>query len=124
MHTQTLEGRRILVAEDEYLIADDLSQALRQAGVEVIGPFGSVAAALDAVEQELAMDAAVLDVNLAGEHVFPVADRLASRGIPFIFTTGYEDLASASGYRDVPKLEKPIGLRELLSAIARLVSES
>jgi hypothetical protein len=57
MHTQTLEGRRILVAEDEYLIADDPSQVLRQAGVEVIGPFGSVAAALDAVEQEVAMDA-------------------------------------------------------------------
>jgi DNA-binding NtrC family response regulator len=122
MQTRNLEGRRILVAEDEYLIADDLSQALQRAGVEVIGPFGSVAAALDAVERDVPMDAAVLDVNLAGERVFPVADRLASRGIPFVFTTGYEDLASASTYRDVPKLEKPIGLRELLSAIARLVS--
>jgi len=103
-----LQGLRILVAEDEYLLADDLRGALIDAGVEVVGPVPSVAEAAALISTETALDAALLDVNLRGEMVFAIADTLEVRGIPFAFVTGYGLAAIPGRYAHVTVLEKPI----------------
>jgi hypothetical protein len=81
---------RVLLAEDEFLIAEDLASALSAAGATVIGPAYSVAGALRLIESCGALDGAVLDVNLKGEAAFPIADALLGRGVPFVITTGYD----------------------------------
>jgi CheY-like chemotaxis protein len=85
-----LSGWRVLLVEDEFLIAEDLASVLSAAGATVVGPAYTVAGALSLIESGDALDGAVLDVNLKGEAVFPVADALLSRSIPFVFTTGYD----------------------------------
>src|SRR4051794_18564375 len=86
-----LRGRRLLVVEDEYLIAASLARELEGRGAEVVGPAGSVRDALALVEAEGdRLDGAVLDINLRDERVYPVADALVARGVPFIFLTGYD----------------------------------
>ncbi len=115
-----LEGRRLLVVEDEYVVAADLADWLADLGVEVIGPAGSVADALDLIDrQHLPLDGAVLDINLGGGQVFPVADRLLANGVPFLFVTGYDCPAVPDAYKQVPRHEKPFDramLTRLLSA--------
>ncbi|MGU3362955.1 response regulator [Methylobacterium sp. M6A4_1b] len=83
-----LSGRRVLVVEDEYFLADELDQALEEAGATVLGPAPSVRAALDLLESGPAPDVATVDVNLGGEMAYPVAEALLARGVPFLFTTG------------------------------------
>lgn len=107
MTEQNLDGSRILIVEDEYFLADDLSEALREAGAEVLGPIPSVDAATAFVTGGAAIDAAILDINLHGEMVFPVADALRDRGIPFAFVTGYDQSAVPDRFAEVPRLEKP-----------------
>ena len=85
MVDQVLRGTRILVVEDEYLLADDLNNALADAGAHVLGPAASVEDATALIGNEATIDAAILDVNLRGDMVFPLADALRERGIPFAF---------------------------------------
>ncbi|RDI53594.1 response regulator [Microvirga subterranea] len=108
-----LRGRRILVVEDEYMMADDLQYDLEKAGAKVVGPVPSVADALRLLATEDAIDGAILDVNLRGEKAYPVADVLRDRGIPFVLATGYEQWALPGAYKDVPRCEKPVDLRHL-----------
>jgi DNA-binding response OmpR family regulator len=110
---------RVLVVEDEALIAMDLEAALLRAGYAVVGPAATVAAgtALAATEP---LRAAVLDVNIAGELVFPVADALARRRVPFLFVTGYGPEALPSRFRDRPLLRKPCLHRAVLAALKGL----
>ena len=84
---RTPRGRRILVGEDEIIVAVDVEYTLDDFGAEVIGPAANLAEALSLVG-DAQIDAAVLDVDLAGQDVFPVAERLATRGVPFLFHTG------------------------------------
>ena len=85
------DGRCLLLVEDEYIIADDLALSLEQLGFEVVGPAGSVQEALDLVRRNGdRLDGAVLDINLRGERAYPIADALSDRGVPFVFTTGYD----------------------------------
>ena len=120
-----LVGRRVLVVEDEYLIAIELKRWLQEAGVEVIGPVPDAEQALDLIEDEGAPDAAVLDVNLGvGETVYPVADRLAALGVPFLFATGDVRSRNALGYGDRLRLEKPIIAPELLRAVESLLADA
>jgi CheY-like chemotaxis protein len=115
-----LHGRRLLVVEDEYLVADDFALRLEDAGAIVVGPAASVQDALELVKTEGAtLDAAVLDVNLAGELVYPVADELASRGVPFVFATGYDASAITSAYADAPHCEKPLDPALLVRALSK-----
>ncbi|MCQ4190789.1 response regulator [Methylocystis suflitae] len=83
----TLSGRRILIVEDEYIIAADLAQLLEGLGAKV-GPAGSVADALALIARQPAIDVALLDVTLGSEKIFPVADVLQARGVAFVFATG------------------------------------
>jgi CheY-like chemotaxis protein len=98
--------------EDEPLVALNLSQSLAELGFSVAGPFSTLAKAVTAAE-EMEFDAALLDVNLSGETVYPVADILASKNIPFAFITGYGTSALTSKYADAPVLQKPIDQQAL-----------
>ena len=120
-----LVGRRVLVVEDEYLIAIELKRWLQEAGADVVGPVAGVEQALDLIEDDGAPDVAVLDINLgAGETVGPVADRLAALGGPFLFATGDVRRRNNSGYADRPRLEKPIIAPELVRSLSELLGAS
>lgn len=117
--THSLHGRSLLVVEDEYFIAADLAGSLEDIGIEVIGPVGSVEEALELVESAGArLDAAVLDINLRNERVYPVADALAARGVPFVFTTGYDADAIPSAYATAPRCQKPIDKAQLIRLLS------
>jgi CheY-like chemotaxis protein len=104
----SLGGRRLLVVEDDYMIAADLASALQEYGAQVIGPAGSIENALDLLAADCTIDGAVLDINLRGKHAYPVADALRARGVPFIFTTGYDAWTIPDVYAGVPRVEKPV----------------
>lgn len=113
-----LQGRRVLLVEDEFLIASDLAQLLRQQGAEVLGPASTVRGALALLRDAPAPDGAVLDVNLRGEMAFPVADALRDRGVPFVFATGYTNEMIPVRYASVPCCEKPFDGPEIVRALA------
>jgi CheY-like chemotaxis protein len=108
----------VLLVEDEYLIAIDLADMLEGRGVEVIGPAGTVEDALELVASEGSrLDGAVLDINLHGVRVYPVAEALAARGVPFVFTTGYDAMAVPESFSGVPRWEKPVEKALLAKAL-------
>ena len=119
--TAALAGRRILVVEDEPLIAMMAAVALEEAGCTVVGPAPTLAEALRLAEEER-LDAAVLDRNLGGQYSDPVAERLRERGIPFAVVTGYADTGLLPDFADVPLLAKPFEPDKLVALVARLVS--
>lgn len=101
-----LRGRRVLVVEDQFFIAEDIAEALAARGAQVIGPVPTVDMALDLIETKR-LDGAILDISLRGEHGFAVADALASRAIPFVFATGSDRRNIPARFRKVPLCEKP-----------------
>ena len=103
-----LAGHHLLVVEDEYFIAEDIRQDFEHAGALVLGPVASVDAALHVIDAAERIDGAVLDVNLRNTLVFPVADALTARGIPFIFATGYEASRIPARFKAVKRCRKPI----------------
>jgi DNA-binding response OmpR family regulator len=117
---RVLTGQRVLVVEDEYFIADDIARALRMLGAEVIGPLPTREAALDAFASEERIDVAVLDINLRGEAIYPVADALRKRGVPFVFATGYDPASIPEPYRSVARWDKPFDPSALVAALAAL----
>jgi len=110
-------GRRVLVAEDEYLLASKMVGALAKLGVETLGPVGTVRRALDLVEHGGHLDGAVLDVKLRDGVVSPVAEALRARGVPFVFTTGYNEHAIPDRYKDVARYEKPFDASQVARAL-------
>lgn len=114
-----LHGRRILVVEDDYMMAQDLAAELQGAGAEVLGPVPDVQSALDLLDAGSVADGAILDINLGGDLVYSLAEALQDRRIPFVFATGYEGWSIPERYRSLPRLQKPLDLRriaELLGA--------
>ena len=120
--SQVLAGKRILLVEDHFLIAMMLEQQLKQAGCVVTGPVARLRPALDLATRE-AFDFAVLDVDLFGEKVFPVAEMLEERGIDFILTTGYGEAAVPHG-RLWPVLNKPYDPDKVLALIAASLGQA
>lgn len=112
-----LRGRIILVLEDEYIIASEFSEVLRQAGAVVIGPFPRVKEGLAAVRTGTPINCAVLDVNLGGERVWPLVDALPL-GTPVILTTGYEAGEIPATYAHLSRIEKPVPPGDLIRAVA------
>ena len=102
----SLEGRRILVVEDEMLVSMLIEDILLDLGCEIVGPASRVPKALEIALSER-VDAALLDMNVAGERVFPVADALAERGIPFAFVSGYGDEVLDGSHAGRPVVKKP-----------------
>lgn len=116
-----LEGRRVLIVEDEYLIAMEVKRWLQRAGAEVVGPVPTVQRALDLIEDD-GLDAAVLDLNLGGSMTArPIADRLSTLGVPHLFATGDVQL-SQDGDGGAPQLIKPFVEAELIRAVGKLVA--
>ena len=120
MATNPLAGLRLLVVEDEAMIAIALEDMLEALGCEVVGVAGTLRRGLlYARDDDLPMDGAILDVNLGGEPVYPVAKALAARGVPFVFCTGYGSSGVAADFGHIPALAKPYEqeqLQELLLA--------
>lgn len=106
-HT-SLQGCRVLLVEDDFLIADDFARRLEAVGAEVIGPAATLPAALALYESSERLDVIILDINLRGTNVFPLAEQLLADGVPFLFCTGYGDEPIRNGLAGVPRFEKPI----------------
>lgn len=113
--TTPLMGANILVAEDESLIAMDFADALRDAGASIVGPAASLADAFRLASAPI--DLACLDVDLRGEKIFPLADMLRERGIPFIFASGYDPHDLPARFRQTPYLSKPLNLNHLVEVL-------
>jgi two-component SAPR family response regulator len=109
---------KVLVVEDESLVALDIETMLEEMGCKVVASVPRLVRALD-LASRLDFDLAVLDINLAGEVVYPLAFRLADRGIPFVFSTGYSTAALPPELRDRPILRKPVMLANLKRAVAQ-----
>ena len=112
-------GLRILVVEDELLVALGMQEMLGEIGFDTLGPLPRLEDALRAAQTE-AVDGAILDVNLRGHTVYPVAEALRARGIPFLFSTGYGSGSVAlDSFREVEVLEKPYEPSSFREAVLR-----
>ena len=116
-----LSGQRVLVVEDDYYLANDTARALKGAGAEVIGPCPSEDAAREMIA-ETPPTGAILDINLNGGRSFQLAHELSEKGIPFIFVTGYDQEVIAAEYENVPRLQKPVDFKRVVSALTEALS--
>ena len=114
---------RVLVVEDEYLIRMLLEDMLADLGYSVSAAVGTIAEAR-ALAETGEFDVAILDVNLDNEPIYPVADILARRGLPFVFVTGYGEHSLDERYRDRPALQKPFQAEQLQKALAALLARA
>ncbi|HEX3407625.1 MAG TPA: response regulator [Caulobacteraceae bacterium] len=111
-----LTGLRLLVVEDEMLVALALEEMLGDFGCVVVDVAGTLDRGLELAEA-LTLDGAILDINLGGEKVFPVAERLAERGVPFVFCTAYGTAALPPSFAKTPTLAKPYDENRLRSLL-------
>jgi CheY-like chemotaxis protein len=101
-----LAGRRVLIVEDSPLIAAVLEDMLSDMGCAVVGPTGNMAFAVDLAKAEQ-LDAAIIDLNIRGGKVYPVAEVLRDRNVPFLLASGYADWTLREDFKDRPRLTKP-----------------
>lgn len=120
--TQALSGCRVLVVEDEYLLAEQVAESLREFGAKVVGPIGSLADAMRQVEIG-GFDIALIDLNLQGEMAFPLARALQQQGGPYVFVTGYERNAIPAEFAHVTRWEKPFSEDMLVDGLARVYGD-
>lgn len=123
MPKRSLKGCRILVVEDEYMLADELQMELSDLGATVLGPAATVEDAMSLITSELQIDGAILDVNLRGEWAFPAADALSRRQVPFLFATGYDQSVMPSRFADIVFCEKPVSVARIAAALGRIVQD-
>lgn len=114
-------GKRILIVEDEYFLADDLAGQFRELGADVIGPLPELDEAQSLVHSGAPIDVAVLDVNIRDEMVFPLARALRDRDIDFVFTSGYDKASIRPEFADVPLWEKPLDFPAVAEGVADLL---
>jgi CheY-like chemotaxis protein len=114
-----LKGARVLIVEDAVLLALELETGLADAGAHVIGPAYELEEGMALLDQPI--DAAVLDANLNGRSVTPVAQVLAARGVPFLFATGYGEAGGAPTGFDAPIIRKPYDVTQVAAAVAELL---
>jgi PAS domain S-box-containing protein len=119
-HGFTGRAGRVLVVEDEVLVAIALCKELAALGWEIMGPAATVEEAERLLNETPRPDAAVLDVNLAGKLVYPLAERLRDQGVPMVFCTGYEQFEREDAYRDFPIVRKPVNVGFLASELRRV----
>ena len=115
--TQPFSGRRVLLVEDEALVAMLMETILEDMGCVPVGPVATVDDGLALVADPAPLDAALLDVNVAGQQVFPIAEALQARGVPFVFSTGYGEGGLPDAWRGHPTVQKPFtesAIREAL----------
>jgi DNA-binding response OmpR family regulator len=118
--TRDLAGTRVLVLEDETLVSMMVEDMLADLACEVIGPFARLDQAMEAVAAlKQPIDVALLDVNLGRQQSFPLAEILRDKGVPFVFTTGYDDSGIPAEWRDRPALRKPFMLHHMKDALQK-----
>lgn len=115
----SLRSARVLIVEDAVLLALELETGLSDAGAQVIGPAYELEEAMALLDQPI--DAAVLDANLNGRSVTPVAEALHKRGVPFVFATGYGETGGAPGGFPAPVIRKPYDVTQVAAAVAELL---
>jgi DNA-binding response OmpR family regulator len=120
----TLDGRkpRVLVIEDEALVAMLIEEMVAETGSELVGSAHTLRDGID-IARSAPADVALLDLNLRGELAYPVADALRERGIPVVFTTGYGSIRVPERFRNCPLLEKPFNRHSLARALAAVLRE-
>lgn len=116
-----LQGRQILVVEDQYLLAKDVCEWLEDAGATILGPAPDVAAASRLIDAG-AVQLAVVDINLGRGATYEVASRLMQQSVPFLFATGYDQAAIPDEFKNAPRLEKPFKGPDLVRAMGALPS--
>lgn len=121
MHSNILAGRRVLLVEDEPIVVLDLTHELEEAGMDIVAIARALPEAMEAARRD-GIDLAILDGNLRGEKVDPVAHLLAERGIPFCFLSGYGPEHLPSAFPDAPMIQKPFSSKGLRAALRRLVN--
>jgi CheY-like chemotaxis protein len=114
-----LSGRRVLVVEDESLVAMLLETILEDMGCVPVGPASTVEEGLAMTIDGAPLDAALLDVNVAGREVFPIANALRERGVPFVFSTGYGEGGLPDDWRGHPTVQKPFTENAIREALMR-----
>jgi two-component SAPR family response regulator len=117
---ELLKGRSVLIVEDEFYLADDLATLLIASGAHVLGPFSRVEDAGRFLETGARVDLAILDIDLMGDRVFPVADILRLAGTPFLFATGYDREVIPERFKTIPSMEKPVTAGAVLLALQAL----
>ena len=117
-----LAGQRVLVAEDEWIIAVDLAQVLRDFRAEVVGPVPTLNRALSLLAAEPHLTSAVVDVNLRGMMAYPLADELQRRGVPIVLATGYDAESIPPRYASLLRCHKPLEADAVARALQSLVS--
>lgn len=121
--SETLTDARVLIVEDEFLLADDLARALKAAGGEPVGPVSTIRQAEELIKRER-IDAAIVDLNLHGEMASEFAERLASANLPCLIVSGYAHDGLPETVSTIPRIEKPVSpdkvLRALRIELARL----
>ena len=116
-----LKGRRILVVEDSPVVGPFTAELLEELGCEVVGPAPNMAAARELLESDEKIDAAMMDVHIRGERVFPLCDAVADRGVPFVLTSGYADWQMPDKWKDRPRLSKPYTIDQVEEALLNLI---
>jgi DNA-binding response OmpR family regulator len=120
---QPLRGRRILIVEDDYLLAEEARTTLMACGADIIGPAPDLPRGLS-LAQTQDLHCAVLDINLRGEQVFPIAGKLIERGVPFIYATGYEPFIVPAGLESAGYIQKPYDNQKLQDLVVLLCGET
>ena len=115
-----LAGKRILVIEDSPVVAPFTADVLGELGCEVVGPAPNMAAARELLEEEQ-FDAALMDIHIRGERVFPLCEMLEAKGVPFILTSGYADWQMPEKWGGRPRLQKPYTIDQVEDALSALL---
>ncbi|MBV9246973.1 MAG: response regulator [Methylobacteriaceae bacterium] len=121
-NTASLQGLRVLVVEDEAMVSMLLEDILQELGCHLVGPAFNLQQALSVAASDGDIGAAILDVNLHGTPIYPVADMLAERGVPFVFATGYGSEGVDAKWRARPKLQKPFTSEQVASALTEAIT--
>ncbi|GGD97008.1 response regulator [Aureimonas endophytica] len=114
-----LRGKRILIVEDEFYIADSLAMDFADLGAEIVGPAASIDEAFELLGTGETVDWAVLDINVQGAMIYPLAAALRRLGLPFVFATGYDHWMIPADYQSVPICQKPVDPASVARLLAR-----
>ena len=110
-------GGKLLIVEDEILIAQDLAYGPQREGIDILGPYGSIASAIDVLRTTDDIGAAILDLNIGGRVAFDLAEQLVEKNIPFIFYTGYDSVIVPEKFRTINRVRKPAEWPEIKKAL-------
>src|SRR5215213_4126791 len=119
--TAGLAGRRVLIVEDSPVVGPFTADLLEELGCVVVGPAPNMAAARELIDSE-PFDAALMDIHIRGERVFPLCDVLAEKGVPFVLTSGYADWHMPEKWRDRPRLQKPYRLEQVEEVLGQALA--